>query len=121
MSTILLVDKTALITEIVSDQLSGTTEFGGYRVIKATNYQEAMEYIKHSQFDFLITEYYLSRNKYGTTLLEQCEKPGLLISTDDIKYKADAIGAGFINKNHGLLHRRIHDWIIRQPCVVTLN
>lgn len=121
MSTILLVDKTQLITEIVGEQLSDNVEFGGYKVIKASSYEQAIEHIKHSQFDFLITEYYLDQRHYGTSLLEQCVQPGLLLSLDDIQYKADAVGAGFINKNHGLLHRRIHDWIIRQPCTATLN
>ena len=36
MSTILLVDNAELITEIVGDQLSDNTEFGGYIVIKAS-------------------------------------------------------------------------------------
>ena len=121
MSTILLVDNAELITEIVGDQLSDNTEFGGYTVIKASTYQQAIEHMKHSQFDFLITDYQLDQHQYGTALLAQCQQPGLLLASDEIKYKADAVGAGFINKNQGLLHRRIHDWIIQQPGSDTLN
>jgi len=116
MGTILLVDKAELITEIVGEQLSENIELGGYQVIKATSYEQAVEHIQQSQFDFLITEYDLNHHQYGTSLIESCEQPGLLLSVNDIQYKADAVGAGFINKNQGLLHRRIHDWIIRQSC-----
>jgi len=121
MSTILLVDNTKLITEIVGEQLSDNTEFGGYQVIKVDTYNEAIEHLQHSDFDYLITAYYLDQGHYGTTLIQQCERPSLLISHDDVEYKADAVGAGFINKNRGFLNRRIHDWIIRQPRSVTLN
>lgn len=121
MSTILLVDNAELITEIVGDELSDNREFGGYTVIKASTYQQAIEHVKCSQFDFLITDYYLDEQNYGTQLLTQCTQPGLLLCTEDVQYKADAVGAGFINKNMGLLHRRIHDWIIQQPCPATLN
>ena len=120
MSTILLVDNAELITEIVGDQLSNT-EFGGYTVIRASTYDQAVEHLEHSQFDFLITDYQLDHRHYGTALLEQCPQPGLLLASDDIQYKAAAVGAGFINKNQGLLHRRIHDWIIQQSDTARLN
>ena len=121
MSTILLVDTTELITEIIAEQLSDNTELGGYQVLKAGSYEQAMACLKNRQFDFLITEYYLDQGHYGTALIQQCQQPSLLLSYDDIEYKADAVGAGFINKNQGLLNRRIHNWIIQQPCKETLN
>lgn len=121
MSTILLVDNAEIITEIVGEQLSDNTEFGGYKVIKATTFEQAVEHIKGAQFDFLITGYYLDNQNMGTTLIEQCEHPALLLSKDDVQYKAEAVGAGFINKNQTLLHRRIHDWIIKQSCTATKN
>ena len=120
-STILLVDNVEIITEIVGEQLCENTEFGGYKVIKATTYEQAVEHIKCSQFDFLITGYSLDQKNVGTALIDQCKQPSLLLSNDDIQYKAEAVGAGFINKNQTLLHRRIHDWIIRQPCTAKLN
>ena len=112
MSTILLVDNSELITEIIGDQLSDNIEFGGYQVIKAVTYQQAIEHFEHSDFDYLITDYYLEQGNFGTALIQQCQKPSLLLSFDDIEYKAKAVGAGFINKSQGVLDRRIHDWII---------
>ena len=121
MSTILLVDNSELVTEIVGDQLSDNTEFGGYQVIKANSYQQAIDYMRSREFDYLITDYYLEQGNVGTALIKRCQKPSLLLSFDDIEYKAQAVGASFINKNQGVLDRRIHDWIIRQPYNATLN
>ncbi|RKZ95457.1 MAG: hypothetical protein DRQ43_05415 [Gammaproteobacteria bacterium] len=112
MSTILLVDNSELITEIIGDQLSDNIEFGGYQVIKAISYQQAIDHIECSDFDYLITDYYLGQGNFGTALIQQCQKPSLLLSFDEIEYKAKAVGASFINKNQGVLDRRIHDWII---------
>ena len=121
MSTILLVDNAELITEIVGDQLSENAELGGYRVLKASTYEQAMIHMEHSDFDYLVTGYYLEQGHFGTALIQHCQKPSLLLSFDDVEYKAQAVGAGFINKNQGVLDRRIHDWIIKQPGNVTLN
>ena len=121
MSTILLVDNAQLITEIVGDQLRDKTEFGGYEVIKASTYQQAIDYIERHDFDYLITDYYLEQGNFGTALIQQCQKPSLLLSFEDVEYKAQAIGADFINKNTGVLDRRIHDWILRQPHNAALN
>jgi CheY-like chemotaxis protein len=112
MSTILLVDNSELITEIIGDQLNDNIEFGGYQVIKANTYRQAIEHLERSNFDYLITDYYLEQGNFGTALIQQCQKPSLLLSLDDIEYKAKAVGASFINKSQGVLGRRIHDWII---------
>ena len=112
MSIILLVDNSELITEIIGDQLSDNIEFGGYQVIKAITFEQALEHLEYSDFDYLITDYYLEQGNFGTALIQQSQKPSLLLSFDDIEYKAQAVGASFINKNQGVLERRIHDWII---------
>lgn len=119
MGNILLVDTTELVTEIIGDQLEAN--LGGYQVIRARTCQEAIDYLSLYEIDYVITEYYLDEGIYGTKLLEQFDGPGLLLSFDDIKYKADAIGAGFIQKNQGSLNRLIHDWIITQPCKTGLK
>ena len=118
MGNILLVDTAELVTEIIGDQLEAN--LGGYQVIRAGTYQEAIEYLSLYKIDYVITEYYLE-GVYGTRLLEQFDGPGLLLSFDDIKYKADAIGVGFIQKNQGSLNRLIHDWIITQSGKETIH
>ncbi len=112
MSTILLVDNSELITEIVGEQLSDNIEFGGYQVIKAITFQQAIDHLEKSDFDYLISDYYLDQGNFGTALIQQCQKQSLLLAFDDLEYKAKAVGASFINKNQGVLGRRIHDWII---------
>ena len=78
MGNILLVDTTELVTEIIGDQLEAN--LGGYHVIRAGTYQEAMDYLSLYEIDYMITEYYLDSGVYGTQLLEQFEGPGLLLS-----------------------------------------
>ncbi len=119
MGNILLVDTTELVTEIIGDQLEA--HLGGYQVIRSNNYQQAQQYLSEYKIDYLITEYYLDEGIYGTVLLEAFDGPGLLLSFDDIQYKAEAVGAGFIQKNQGSLNRLIHDWIITQPCNMTAH